>query len=292
MNNSVENECNGLERAIEKKDDLCNFLNEYDINLFTKLDDGYDFLDEDALMLVVNNPYCDNALEIELSGEFTVFFAGWHAHYFPYKEDYEEMKKDIKAILNDDVGALVVDTPRGGVCDSLYYDDVFPYTDVIKIVRKYIHNEEIADKFIKSGGTIKFEYWNPQNTLTFDIPGVGENKKRTFPRRGRARFVIQDGESIGSGGYIIHNETTACLTYIYVEPSDKYDEKEVYEELYQVLEDDIIKDGCKKIVTILYMDYEFYKKKGYVKRKRHSMNKYIKRYWNCIIYNGIFEKNL
>ena len=54
------------------------------------------------------------------------------------------------------------------------------------------------------------------------------------------------------------------MTYLWVEPSDEYDEKTVYEELYQILEKDIIADGYK-IIFALCDDAErdFYHDKGY-----------------------------
>ena len=84
-----------IEITASKKDNLLQFLKGYEVSVYSNSDEDYDYLEDNDLMLVVKNPYCDETLDIELAGEFSLFFAGWHMHYFTYEYDYEEMKKDI-----------------------------------------------------------------------------------------------------------------------------------------------------------------------------------------------------
>lgn len=87
------------------------------------------------------------------------------------------------------------------------------------------------------------------------------------------RFVVQNGKAIGSGSYKKIDSETACLTYLWIEPSDEYDEKAVYEELYEVLEKDMIADGYRTIFTLCDNDErEFYHKKGYRVGKEYDQD--------------------
>ena len=108
-----------IEITASKKDDLLQFLKGSEVSVYSNSDEDYDYLEDNDLMLVVKNPYCDETLDIELAGEFSLFFAGWHTHYFTYEYDYEEMKKDIMGLLKDDMGALIVETSEGWLGSSL-----------------------------------------------------------------------------------------------------------------------------------------------------------------------------
>lgn len=253
-----------IEITASKKDDLVQLLNGYEVSVYSNSDEGYDYLEDNDLMLVVKNPYCDETLDIELAGEFSLFFAGWHTHYFTYEYDYEEMKKDIMGLLKGDIGALIVNTSEGWLCSTLCKKEVNHLTDELQLLKTSTRHEETIDKFVKLGGCIKVVHWNPADTISFDVIGGNITPKRKFPRRSTVRFVVQGGKAIGSGSYKKFDAETACLTYLWIEPSDEYDEKTVYEELYQVLEKDIIADGYKTIFTLCDNDERgFYYEKGY-----------------------------
>lgn len=253
-----------IEITASKKDDLLHFLKGYEVSVYSNSDDGYDYLEDNDLMLVVKNPYCDETLDIELAGEFSLFFAGWHTHYFTYEYDYEEMKKDIIGLLKGNIGALTIETSEGWLGSTLCKDEVSHLSDEMQLLKKSFQHGETIDKFSRLGGVIKITYWNPADTISFDVAPGNINPIRKFPRRSTVRFIVQDGKAIGSGNYKKFDDETACLTYLWVEPSDEYDEKTVYEELYQVLEKDIIADGYKIIFALCDVDErDFYRDKGY-----------------------------
>lgn len=56
-----------------KKDNLLQFLKGYEVFVYSNSDEGYDYLEDNDLMLVVKNPYCNETLDIELAGEFSCF---------------------------------------------------------------------------------------------------------------------------------------------------------------------------------------------------------------------------
>lgn len=262
-----------IEITASKKEDLLQFLKGYEVSVYSNSDEGYDYLEDNDLMLVVKNPYCDETIDIELAGEFSLYFAGWHTHYSPYEYDYGEMKNDIMGLLKGDMGALIVETSEGWLGSSLCRDEVSHLTDEMQLLKNSFHHGETVDKFKRLGGCIKIVYWNPTDTLSFDVVSGELTPIRKFPRRSTVRFAVQNGKAIGSGSYKKFDSETACLTYLWIEPSDEYDEKAVYEELYEVLEKDIVADGCRTIFTLCDNDErEFYHKKGYRVGKEYDQD--------------------
>lgn len=282
-----------IEITASKKDDLLQFLKGYEVSVYSNSDEDYDYLEDNDLMLVVKNPYCDETLDIELAGEFSLFFAGWHTHYFTYEYDYEEMKKDIMGLLKGDMGALIVETSEGWLGSSLCKDNVSHLTDEIQLLKNSFHHGETVDKFKRLGGRIKIVYWNPTDTISFDVVPGDLTPIRKFPRRSTVRFVVQDGEAIGSGSYKKFDTETACLLYLWIEPSDEYDEKTAYEELYEVLEKDIIADGYKTIFTLCDNDERgFYHEKGYQVGKERDQDVLTDLMGAEVIHDVAMEKNI
>lgn len=54
-----------IEITASKKEDLLQFLRGYEVSVYSNSDEGYDYLEDNDLMLVVKNPYCDETLDIE-----------------------------------------------------------------------------------------------------------------------------------------------------------------------------------------------------------------------------------
>lgn len=138
-----------IEITASKKDDLLQFLKGYEVSVYSNSDEGYDYLDDNDLMLVVKNPYCDETLDIELAGEFSLYFAGWHTHYFTYEYDYEEMKKDIMGLLKGDIGALIATSSESWLCSTLCKDEVSHLTDD---GGKFVVCDEEESSFYKENG--------------------------------------------------------------------------------------------------------------------------------------------
>lgn len=282
-----------IEIAASKKDDLLQFLKGYEVSVYSNSDEGYDYLEDNDLMLVVKNPYCNETLDIELAGEFSLFFAGWHTHYFTYEYDYEEMKKDIMGLLKGDMGALIVETAEGWLGSSLCKDDVSHLTDEMQLLKNSLHHGETIDKFKRLGGRIKIVYWNPTDTISFDVVSGDLTPIRKFPRKSTVRFAVQNGKAIGSGSYKKFDSETACLTYLWIEPSDEYDEKTVYEELYEVLEKDIIADGYRTIFALCdNEERDFYHEKGYRVGKEHDQDVLTDLMGAEVIHDVTMEKNI
>lgn len=115
--------------------------------------------------------------------------------------------------------------------------------EILGCVRKKLKEEK---------RTLDFSKWyNMCVGVPYNLPFViKEALPFQFPRECNVRFVELNGVRIGSGSYKKYDEETAYMKYMYVEPSDGYDEYEVYQELYEVLEKDIIDDKYQRILVM------------------------------------------
>ena len=157
------------------KEDLLKFLSDYEVYVYTRADKGYEYLGMYSFMLVIKNPYSNETLDIELGGSFTVFFSNWHAHYFAFDNDYEQMKRDIKGLLSGSIGALLVmDSSNKLIVTDLCSADFTKMTDKLQFLRSHIYNEDKFEKIIKTGGSMHIVFWNPAKLLRFDIIADGE----------------------------------------------------------------------------------------------------------------------
>lgn len=94
---------------IQVLDNLLNDLKEFSPVVRRQTDEGYDWLEADeewCACVVIPNLVCNAApIEIELAGEFTLYFRWSHIHYFAEGYEYPALIDDVKAIMS---GRLIV----------------------------------------------------------------------------------------------------------------------------------------------------------------------------------------
>ncbi len=156
---------------VDMIDDLKKLLARQHFEIKTGSDEGYDWLEEHSVCIVVHNMACENTLEIVLEDqtEFTLFFAGYHCHYFPDAEDFECLCNDLKDILGNKRCAA-----------SIFYGEDKMLGDTL-LDAKAIHNayqnnfdfvlkhDEFAEKLKKYGGHVRYSFWNSQDDIRIDI---------------------------------------------------------------------------------------------------------------------------
>ena len=84
----------------KKKDELLRIFSDFTIEVHTTADPDFEFQDENGVALIIKNPYGGYDIEIELDAEISLFFAGWHTHYFTYEYDYRQMIETARDIIN------------------------------------------------------------------------------------------------------------------------------------------------------------------------------------------------
>lgn len=98
-------------------DMLMEALKPFNPSLHTGAEDDFDWLeDSEEKCIVIPNPDGDN-IEIALQANWTLYFRGWHGHYWSYLSGYEELLKDINDIIANKVAVFSItenDKPKGG----------------------------------------------------------------------------------------------------------------------------------------------------------------------------------
>ena len=149
---------------IDKIDEMMSMFKDFSPKLFSKNDEGYDWIEEDdSKCIVFLNPFCEDNLEINVGdmGEFTLYFGSSHAHYSSYQSDYEELISRIKSILNNEVCAGVLfDTQENWFGSGMFQKEEVT-KDVTEVFNFVFKEKEFRNKLLKSGYIVKYTFWNP-----------------------------------------------------------------------------------------------------------------------------------
>lgn len=157
---------------IEKKQEILDGLKGQYVDIKTYKDEGYDFLDGNSVCIIVNNSNSDRNLEIELEneGEFTLYFAGGHCHYYGDEEEFRELCMDIGNILSNSVcyAAIYYGADKkwlgGGFFDKAVVEA--PYKKTFNFVLKH---KEFLEKMKRQGGIVRYMFWNSQYDRSIKI---------------------------------------------------------------------------------------------------------------------------
>ena len=287
----VEECCYEIEYPSSKKDELIELLKGNDISIFTHIDKEYEYLEEDDLVIVIHNQDTDKYdMEIILDNEFTLVFAGWHAHYMSYEHEYVEMKEDIVDILSGKIGIFTLSTNNRWLGSCFYNGEELSHrTNEKKLLRSNWNHKDTIKEVLTNGGNIDIIFWRLNDSFRFEIRKDGKGKRK-YPCRGNVRFVLDEGRDIGSGGFKKYNDEIAYLHYLHIET----EESGIYEELFEKIQSDIIRAGYKKIITLVGINKKvFYENQGFiVSTDKFDMDKINDLSGAIIDYTFVMEKSL
>lgn len=93
--------------VLDRKDEILSILAQYDPVVHTNAEADYDYLEDDCVSITVSEDGKER-LYVDLDGEFTLGFGGWHAHYAPCCSDYNEFLSDLKDILENQLCSVCI----------------------------------------------------------------------------------------------------------------------------------------------------------------------------------------
>ena len=169
--------------ACDKLYCLKHFLRDFDYEVHTHVDEGYDYLDDISYCITLKN---DDGHEmfIDLEGEFTLSFQGWHTHYFCEQELYDELKEDIMDFLNNKMGAVTFVVNGEWFGSTIARKPVENKEQALEIVAgMYKKIREFQMKIHREGVEVRVCYWDSSLNSTIKIePGEFPEPKKT-PRK-------------------------------------------------------------------------------------------------------------
>ncbi len=154
-----------------KIDELCELCGAWSTQVKYQSDEGYNWLEDWARCIVVNNPYSDNNIEVKIEDgcEFILFFAGGHCHYYPDDEEFLRLRTDLTNLLNNSICAAAIFYGENHCLGETYVkkeDLDLPYTEVFSFV---LRHKEFSDQLYLQGGVVEYRFWNPKDDKTIRI---------------------------------------------------------------------------------------------------------------------------
>lgn len=176
---------NGLiDDACDKLYCLKYFLRDFDYEVHTNADAGYDYLDDISYCITLKNDDGDEIF-IDLEAEFTLSFQGWHTHYFCEQEWYEELKEDIMDFLNNKIGAVTFIVNGKWFGSSIARNPVENKEQALERVAKVFKGErEFQRKIYREGVEVCVYFWDSfLNSIIKIEPGEFPEPKKTSRKK-------------------------------------------------------------------------------------------------------------
>ena len=166
------------------KHDIASLFCAHKIIEHKNTEEAYAHLENNAVVLEIVNPYRKENLFIEIAGEITVSFSGWHAHYALYDPFYSEMKNDALSIIDGTYGVLCLFRADMCLCSILWKKELSYLTKPADLLSQlHVPVGTIKD----ANMVIAAEYWRPDDCYEFAPAGKSEQPSDdSFPRRDEA----------------------------------------------------------------------------------------------------------
>lgn len=165
-------------QVLDKVEEMLELFKEYAPKVYSKKDNGYDWLEEDySKCIVFKNPHYDQQIAIDVGdmSEFTLFFAKSHAHYANYQLDYDQLIECIRNILSNNVCAGVITDSNGKWYGSAFFDKEEIIKEPQEVFEFVFKEKEFCDKLISRGYKIEYTFWHPKDNKNFNQLGqLGE----------------------------------------------------------------------------------------------------------------------
>ncbi len=152
---------------IDKIPELKFLLSGQDIELKTSSDEGYTWLEDYSVCIVVNNPVKENTLEIVLEEktQFSLFFAGHHCHYCADDVDYKCLRNDLAAILENRLCAATICYGENNWLGSCLLDKKAVNAHYQENFEFVLKHPEFEEKIKKHGGIVCYKFWDSNNDV-------------------------------------------------------------------------------------------------------------------------------
>lgn len=145
------------------------FLKDHEYTVHTNDNDGYDYLSDLSYCITLKNKDGDE-LNIDLEGDFTLTYGGWHTHYFATTEDFECLKEDISAILTNKVGTITFVVNGKWFGGSMTDHPITNKVQAIdKVKEMYANFNEFLEKIHNEGVVVCCQYWDSTLNSTIII---------------------------------------------------------------------------------------------------------------------------
>ena len=157
---------------ISQLDDLCESFKNCTLTVHFPAEPEYDYLETGCACITIQNPATEDRLFIDLEGEFTLTCLNAHQHYYSCQSQYEALKCDVIAILENRLCSASVFSYADGKhwLGSIYISaDDLESRSIRDIFRFVLKIAEFKKEVLDNGGVAEFRFWNPQYNRDIEI---------------------------------------------------------------------------------------------------------------------------
>lgn len=156
--------------VFEKKEEILELLAAYHPIVHTNADPDFEWLEDGCFSCIINEDN-DNMLYVDIDGEITLGFGGWHTHFSPYRMDYEIFLEDLNGILNNEKCAVYVSSKGSWMLSSLYDVETLDRNTLAKEVFKSLTDKEYRKKLRKDGYVVECRFFDSERNYTIETEG-------------------------------------------------------------------------------------------------------------------------
>ena len=155
--------------VLEKIEEIAELFKEHNPKVFSQADKGYDWLEEaDSKCIVMENPYGGESIEIGVGDmeEFTLFFAGGHAHFGNDLYDYGRLLACVRNILQGAECAGRLMDSAGTVYGAGFFEKEKVTRLPEEVFQSVFRIPLYADQLLRIGYRVEYTFWNPMDNQT------------------------------------------------------------------------------------------------------------------------------
>ena len=196
------------------------FLKDYAFEVHTCVDEGYDYLDDVSYCITLKNAEGEE-LFIDLEGEFTLSYGGWHTHYLASNSEFECMKEDIISILNNKLGVVTLLVDGKWFGSSTTETPITTKEQAIEKVRDVIDKiREFIRKVHRKGVEVSCKFWDRELDSVVilapeEFPLLKSNEKPIDLRPHYAFAYYMEGSMSQNRSLLYYNRKEKVLHYLY-----------------------------------------------------------------------------
>ena len=219
------------------------FLKDYCYEVHTNADEGYDYLDDVSYCLTLRNTDGEE-LFIDLEGEFTLSYGGWHTHYFASDSEYECLKEDIISILTSKLGAVTLLVDGKWFGSSTTPSPITTKEQAIEKVRDVIDNtREFVRKVHRKGVEVTCKFWDGKLDSVVvlapeEFPLPKSNGKPIDLRPHYAFAYYMEGSMFQNRSLLYYNRKEKALHYLYEAGISYMDDRKDMERTVTISDED------------------------------------------------------
>lgn len=161
-------------KPINMLDDLCDSLKDFSYELHDFNGNAFNKTNADEVRITIINPYSSMNMDIDIDDGFTVFYDGYHSHYFADIMDYSNLKKFLKSFFENQICYIGMNygDNKKWLGETSITKEQSENLDIKSVFSFVLKHKEFVEKINRYGGEVCCSFWNPVDNYSVKIEGI------------------------------------------------------------------------------------------------------------------------